>query len=260
LKHRADEREQTIEQLREGLEARTREIARQQKRKELLAYLLLHKLRHSLTTLHGYMEFVRSRAQTIKDMQLASDTKRVSEAADALSLLMANLVEVMRLEEKKVNLKQEELDLSELVEERIRLLAGLVESKDIELKWSQPLWLPLVKCDREMIGRVIENLLRNAVEHTPEGGVIQIAVATAFGPGIEVMVKNSGREIPAAEQARLFQAFDDFRVEDLAKRSGAGLGLAFCRMAVEAHGGAIGVQSRPREGNVFTFRLPMKTS
>lgn len=260
LKQREDQWRQEIGQLREGLEARSREISRQQKRKDLLVYLLVHKLRHLLTTLAGYVEFGRSRAQTTKDAQLMNDMTRAAQASDELNMLIANLVEVIRLEEKKIVLKQEELDLSELVEAKIRRLAGLLESKDVELKWNQPLWLPLVRCDRELIGRVVENLLRNAAEHAPEGGVIQIAVATAFGPGVEVMVKNSGQGIPAAEQGRLFQGFDELRTEDLAKHSGAGLGLVFCRMAVEAHGGTITAQSRPGEGTTFTFRLPMKSS
>jgi signal transduction histidine kinase len=260
LKHRSDNRQQEIGQLREGLEARSRELAKQQKRKDLLLYLLLHKLRHSVTTLSGYVEFACSRAKAIKDAQLVNDTTKAAEVFDELSMLIWNLVELMRLEERKVVLKLEDLDLSGLVEEKIRLLAGLIESKGVEMKWNQPLWLPLVKCDREMIGRVMENLLRNAVEHTPERGVIQVAVATAFGPGIEVMVKNSGRGIPAVEQTKLFQGFDELRTEDLAKRRGGGIGLVLCRMAVEAHGGTIGVQSRPGESATFTFRLPMKTS
>jgi signal transduction histidine kinase len=259
LKHRLGDRGDEIAQLREGLEARSRELVKQQRRKDLLLYLLLHKLRHSGGTLAGYLEFARSRAKTMKDVQLINDTAKAAKASDELNVLISDLVDFVRLDEKKTVLKQEDLDLSELVEEKIRALSGLIESKDVELKWNQPLWLPLVKCDREVVGRVVENLLRNAIEHTAEGGVIQVAVATAFGPGIEVMVKNSGQGISASEQEKLFKGFDDLRTEDLAKSPSSGIGLALCRMAVEAHGGTIAVQSRAREGTTFTFRLPMKT-
>lgn len=257
LKHRADSRHQETRKLRDELEARSQELSELQMTKEICVHMLAHELRHPQTVLTGFTELARSRAEKIGETQLVNSLVRASEGYQELSRIIFNLLDLIGLEEKKMSLKQEELDLSVLVEEKIPLFAGILRNRHVDLKWNQPLWLPLVKADQDLIGRVIENLIANAVERTPVNGVIQIAVATAFGPGIEVMVKDSGEEIPVGEQVKLFQKFEQVGSWKLERRSSSGLALVVCRIAVEAHGGTIWVQSRPGGGSTFIFRLPM---
>lgn len=257
LKLRANARHQETWKLRDELEARSQELSELQMTKEICVHMLAHELRHPQTVFIGFTELARSRAESIGETQLVKSLVRASEGYHELNRIISNLLDLIRLEEKKMSLKQEELDLSVLVDEKIPLFAGILRNRHIDLKWSHPLWLPLVKADQDLIGRVIENLLANAVERTPVNGVIQIAVATAFGPGIEVMVKDSGEEIPVGEQVKLFQKFEQVGSWKLGRRSSSGLALVVCQMAVEAHGGTIWIKSRPGGGSTFIFRLPM---
>jgi signal transduction histidine kinase len=111
--------------------------------------------------------------------------------------------------------------------------------------------------DNEIIGRVLQNLLGNAIKFTPPGGKIEMTARppeTTASTLLWVAVSNSGPGIPPEIQDRLFQKFVTGRQEE----SGSGLGLAFCRLAVEAHGGRIWVESEPGQLTTFQFTLPIR--
>ena len=105
-----------------------------------------------------------------------------------------------------------------------------------------------------MIERVIGNLIDNAIKYTPENGVIAISSASS-GSEVYVRVKDSGPGIPLDAQQSIFDKFARVRYRDAPR--GVGLGLAFCKLAVEAHGGRIWVQSNAEMGSVFTCALPI---
>jgi signal transduction histidine kinase len=105
-----------------------------------------------------------------------------------------------------------------------------------------------------MIRRVLINLVENAVKYTPSDGAITIKVS-AGDDEIRIGVSDTGPGIDVLDQKRIFEKFA--RVERKGRSKGLGLGLAFCRLAVEAHGGKIWVESGPEQGSVFYFTLPL---
>jgi signal transduction histidine kinase len=115
--------------------------------------------------------------------------------------------------------------------------------------------LPPVIVDAELIGRVLQNLIGNAIKFTPPGGSIRVSAQAdaADTRHLVVSVSDSGPGLPAEVQARLFQKF----VRGTGPGRGSGLGLAFCRLAVEAHGGRIWADSTPDQGSSFHFTLPV---
>lgn len=258
--HGINVRRQRIQRLHEEVEKLRQALSEFQRAKDLFVHALGHEVRHSQTTLIGFMEFARSQAEAMGATGVVKDLARAYEGHLEMNRLISNLVDLTRLEEKKLTLREEELDLSTLVDDKLPLFARLLENRQVKLKWAQPLWLPLVRGDRDLLGRVIENLLANAVQRTPVNGMIQIAVATAFsGPGVEMMVKDSGEWIPPEEQALLFEKFEQVGGKRLGRRSSIGLGLAFCRVVVQTHRGKMWVQSQQGKGTTFIFQLPMVT-
>jgi signal transduction histidine kinase len=116
-----------------------------------------------------------------------------------------------------------------------------------------------VLADRDIVRRVLVNLLGNALKFTPEGGSITVGAEPQQGPGetVCVWVRDTGPGIAPEHQGRIFDKF--YQVRPGATAGGVastGLGLSFCRMAVEAHGGRIGVDSEPGQGSRFWFTLP----
>jgi len=115
--------------------------------------------------------------------------------------------------------------------------------------------LPLVMADAEMIRRVLINLLENACKYTPNGEHIWIGAQQETEGWVRFWVRDTGPGIPPEEQDTLFEKYT--RASTSKGAEGLGLGLAYCRLAVEAHHGQIGVYSRPNEGATFYFTLPI---
>jgi signal transduction histidine kinase len=118
--------------------------------------------------------------------------------------------------------------------------------------------LPKVWADRDLVHRVLANLLTNALKHTPPRTEISIHVgATPDRQTVVMSVRDNGEGIPKEFLTRIFEKFSQAEVKRQAHRVGSGLGLTFCKLAVEAHGGKIWVESEPGLGSEFFFSVPL---
>jgi K+-sensing histidine kinase KdpD len=113
--------------------------------------------------------------------------------------------------------------------------------------------LPQIMADGDMIKRVLINLLENAIKYTPQGSQVTLG-GSSKKTEVEMWVQDDGPGIPPAERERIFDKFTRLHKDDTAR--GFGLGLAYCRLAVEAHGGRIWVDGNPDSGACFKFTLP----
>lgn len=143
-----------------------------------------------------------------------------------------------------------------LLQESVAAVAGLAELEGLGLQIEADAELPPVSCDRHLVGRVISNLLSNAIKHTPAGGTITLKLERR---PVEVIVSvaDTGSGIPEEYLGRIFEKFTQAENDARAHR-GTGLGLTFCKMAVEAHGGRIWAQSEVGAGSTFSFALPVQ--
>jgi signal transduction histidine kinase len=158
------------------------------------------------------------------------------------------------LESGQVPLNRTQIRLEDLVAEVMEMQLPLAAAKELQLENQVRTDLPPVWADAELISRLLQNLVSNAIKFTPEGGKVCVGATAQEHEGRQMLfvtVSDNGPGIPPEIQGRLFQKF----VTGRQVGRGSGLGLAFCKLAIEAHGERIWVDSVPERGTTFIFTL-----
>ncbi len=220
-------------------------------RDDLLA-MLYHDLRAPLSSISMSLELLEPAVgEGAGDAQELITIARRSAAR--LERLSANMLDLSRLEAGQMPLKREAVQPQALITEALEVVAPHADQRHQTVRLELSPDLPPVSADREMIRRVLINLLENAVKYSPPGSHIR-AGARREGGRVRFWVADNGPGIPKEEQERIFQKYDRGSTR---RGKGLGLGLAFARLAVQAHGGTIGVESEPGQGALFCFTLPL---
>jgi len=174
-----------------------------------------------------------------------------------------SLLDINKMEEGKLVPEKEVTHLPELIEGLLEQFNPVTEERKISLSFPRQGDIPAIPIDCGLMKRVIANLLNNAIRHTPQGGTIQISVDSfPQNGGLCISVKDDGDGLAPEYHQKIFDKFEQVKLKSEEGRVGStGLGLTFCKMAVEAHGGKIWVESEG-EGRGCTFRslLPMGSS
>ncbi|MRX11412.1 DUF4118 domain-containing protein, partial [Pseudoduganella sp. FT25W] len=225
-------------------------------RNSLLA-ALSHDLRTPLTSLVGLSEALAGSRPALSAAQLADATALHDEAL-RMSTMVANLLDMARIQSGEVKFNLQWQPLEEVVGSALR--ASAPQLKDHQVSTHLPPELPLLRYDAVLIERVLANLLENAAKYTPPGARIAISAAL-HGAWINITVADDGPGLPSGREEALFEKFT--RGERESAKPGVGLGLAICRAIVEAHGGRIsagsGAAASALGGAAFTFTLPLGT-
>jgi signal transduction histidine kinase len=169
------------------------------------------------------------------------------------SRLVESLLDLDRLETNRAVLNMSQASIGALVAEAVEEIHPTAEAKGQLLRMELAPKLPTLEIDVDMIRRVLINLLENAIKYTRSGDQITVKADARDGELI-ISVADSGPGIPAEDLDKIFDKFTRVTKDDRPK--GLGLGLAFCRLAVEAHGGKIWVESEEGKGSTFSFTLP----
>lgn len=218
---------------------------------------LAHELRTPLTGLRGYVE-------ALKDGVMPADEQTLETLlAETMRLqrLVQELHELSLLDANALALNVQPADLAAIVTHAAALRQSEMADRELRLETDLPAGLPRVRADSDRLVQILQNLLANAITHTPRGGTVRVSVAPgepgASPPVVRVTVANTGPGIPTADLPFIFERF--YRADPSRDRvtGGSGLGLTITRKLVEAHGGTIWAESRPGEGAVFTFTLPI---
>lgn len=177
---------------------------------------------------------------------------------DHLSILIDDLFQVSQLDAGGIPLNIEPASLSDLISDTLEGFSGVAAQKGIQLTGTAATGIDPVCMDSQRMGRVLNNLVSNALAHTPTGGRVCIR-AEAAESSVRVVVEDSGEGISMDDLPHIFDRF--YRGEKSRNQAtgGSGLGLAIAKGIIEAHEGTIGVESKPNEGATFFFSLP-KTS
>jgi signal transduction histidine kinase len=163
------------------------------------------------------------------------------------------------MERGETELQREPLRMSEEIPAALAVVEHQLRARKLRVEVAAPEDLPPVSADRELIRRVIINLIANAVRFAAQESCLRVTAALdAGGTNLVVSVRDEGPGIPPEHQERIFEKFFQGEKTRATERVSLGLGLAFCRLAVEAHGGRIWCESEPGQGACFSFSLPVE--
>lgn len=221
--------------------------------REDLTSMIYHDLRAPLANIAYSLEALENMVLDEEDASVHSVIEVATRSTERIQRLTNSLLDIQSLEEGQAILEAQPQALVPLIEEAVETVQPVIESKEQHVRLDLEESLPAVNVDEDMIRRVLINLLDNAVKFTPGGQTITVGAESADDE-VRVWVMDHGPGIPVEQQERLFQKFSRLQGR---KTPGVGLGLAFCRLAVEAHDGRIWVESEPGEGARFTFTLPV---
>ena len=174
--------------------------------------------------------------------------------------MIQSLLDTHKMEEGKLQLDREEVNPVILADEVVEQSTAQAEAKHMSLYLAKPETIPAICIDSNLIKRVLSNLISNAIRHTPEGGTIEVSMdILSEKENLCLSVKDNGDGLALQYHNKIFNKFEQVSLKEAGVISGSsGLGLAFCKMAVEAHGGTIWVESEGEgKGATFNFTLPL---
>jgi signal transduction histidine kinase len=243
--------------LMDELERKHAELRELQESRELLVHMILHDVKGPIGAIEGCLHLIGKSASE----RLSAEEKRHLETGSlacriAMDLLH-DVLDAMRLERNALPLHRREFDMAAMAEEKARLCGAVAARRNVAMVCEiEPELKPLhVRADPDLTGRILSNLLLNAIRHTPEGRKVAVSIRRTEG-GVKIEVSDEGEGISKAEMGRLFARLDQIRPGKSSARRGGGFGLYFCRLAAEAHGGRIWAESEPGRGSRFHVFLP----
>jgi signal transduction histidine kinase len=230
-----------------------------EKQKGDLFHMLIHDMKAPLSFMIGSLQMLQE--QKVGPLNAEQDelAALVLRGCHRLENMISNLLDINRLEEGKLELRVEEVDLQRLMADRGRPWIQLARRQhkvfDIRLTSRHA----LLHCDRNLLDRILENLISNAFKHTHErAGEIRLEISDWENPvGVLFRLVDNGEGIPKEFTDRIFEKYSVVQGQELGLKTDTGLGLAFCRLAVQAMGGNIWVESAPGQGTSFFFNLPL---
>jgi two-component system sensor histidine kinase KdpD len=211
-----------------------------------------HDLRTPLASITGTAGMLLDDRSALGDGARRELMETIRDEADRLSRLIANLLDLTRLDSGALQVRKELCPLEEIVGSALHRLRAQVAGREIRV--DLPPDVLLVPVDPVLIEQVFVNLLENALRYSPAGSPLEVTAAV-HGDDVAIAVADRGNGIPPGEEEQIFERF--YRLADGARSDSTGLGLTICRAIVRAHGGRITAENRAGGGSVFRFTLPL---
>ncbi|HEX4823285.1 MAG TPA: hybrid sensor histidine kinase/response regulator [Candidatus Polarisedimenticolaceae bacterium] len=240
-----------LEEARATLAARNAKLEELEALKETLTQTLVHDLKNPLAAVLGNLELMERKVGE-PALHLVVRSKA---AAWRMHQMILNLLDVGQLEEGKLHLNLESVDARTLVKKACQEMEHASTHRKVSFDIAVGGEEGTIRGDAAILRRVIDNLLSNAIEHSPTDGKISVKVIPC-DEGVEIAVADQGRGVPPEFRERIFEKFQRLESRKTVPGANRGLGLTFCRLAVEAHGGTIWVDDAPGGGAMFRALLP----
>lgn len=230
------------------------EAARQLER--ALTEFVVHDLKSPLITIGMALRILR-RGPAADDPEQLRLIEMAQASTERTASMVSSLLDVSRLERHRMPLSPQATEPAELVRVAVDQLHFWAESEGLTIGAEVAEGAPLVRADRDVIIRVLVNLIGNAIKHGPSGSRIEVRAAPAGSGSIRFDVTDYGPGIPRHWAKRVFRRHAQVEARKEGAAVGTGLGLTFCRLAVVSHGGRIWVDSEPGKRTTFSFELPV---
>jgi len=226
------------------------QLSKLEELRDKLIHMVVHDLRSPLTVIRMSLQMLMEDAQPGDQSGRMDYLDMAFKSTNALIGMITQLLDISRLEAGQMPLEKTEYPMVELARGALEAVEPIMQGRKVQLLAAEDV---TAYCDPTVIRRVLDNLLGNAIKFTPESGTIAIRMLR-FEAETRVEVQDSGDGIPPELHAKVFEKFG--QISGQKQRLGTGLGLTFCKLAVEAHGGRINVDSQIGQGATFWFTLP----
>ncbi|MDY0020777.1 MAG: ATP-binding protein [Anaerolineae bacterium] len=222
--------------------------------REQLSHMIVHDLRTPLGNITNSLELIRN-AWADKDSTMPVDqvVRIALRSAQRMERLISNILDLARLRTQEKTLTMSEVNINALAQEVAEISEPSLLHRHQTFIAHVPEDLPTLSGDAELLRRVLTNLLDNAIKFTPNRGIIELTISYN-DEEFQFAVSDNGPGIAPEDLEHLFEIY--VRGRNVGSIKGTGVGLAFCKLVIEAHGGRIWVKSIPTEGTIFIFTLP----
>lgn len=224
--------------------------------RDTLAHMIVHDLNNPLANILGFSQLAERvlQKETLDRERVMKHIKGIQSSANQMRVLIRGILDISKLEAGDMPVNLAILDGVKLAREASAQFASSSEGEPL-IKFESSLEQALLKADEELLMRVLQNLIGNALKHTARGTSITCSVHRTEEE-IIFSVSDQGPGIPEEYTDKIFDKFFQIQSRTEGKKYGVGLGLAFCKMAITAQGGRIWVESKEGDGSVFKVALP----
>jgi signal transduction histidine kinase len=245
----------TTKRLHDEVSNQFRKLQEIETARDTLTHMVVHDLRSPLTGLQGYLDLLRMAVAAGANNEVLEYARDANAIAGQLKEMISQVLDVSRLESGDMPLSREDTDLAGFLSGAVASLGPLPDGIDLSYDMEkQPV---VIACDRDVMERVLVNLVGNAIKFTPRRGEIRIGMESRNGLA-RITVSDSGPGVDPEHRKVIFEKFGQAPLGRAGKARSTGLGLTFCKLAVEAHGGNIGVESGSKGGARFWIELPRR--
>ncbi len=216
-----------------------------------------HELKSPLNIIHLYAESLAE--SDISEEQRINAINVINDEVERLSNLIANLLNISKIEAGSINLQQQRVKLHEFLTDTFEAVARSGANQQIDFHLNLPRTLPDIVVDKDLLRIALNNILTNAVKYNKPGGMVTMHVEES-DDRIIVKISDTGLGIAAKDQNKIFDKFYRADDDNVTQRGGHGLGLALAREIIQLHHGSIELESEVGQGSEFTILLKKTTT
>ncbi len=235
-------------------------LMRMDRFKEDLTNLIIHDMKNPLFVIQGNLQMMSMSMENVPPEILKKYAQRIERSSQQLLRMVVNLLDISRIEEGTIDLKNDHANINEIIDKIIERIKDYPENKNKEILVDLDNNLPELTIDRSVMGRVFENLINFSITNLVDEGKVTITTAAVDDQRIQFVTHDNGTQIPKNYHDKIFEKFSQTEIKDSGYRVDRALGLTFCKMAVEAHKGSMWLDLENKVGNKFIIELPISGS
>ncbi len=235
-------------------------LMRMDRFKEDLTNLIIHDMKNPLFVIQGNLQMMSMSMENVPPEILKKYAQRIERSSQQLLRMVVNLLDISRIEEGTIDLKNDHANINEIIDKIIERIKDYPENKNKEILVDLDSNLPELTIDRSVMGRVFENLINFSITNLVDEGKVTITTAAVDDNRIQFVTHDNGTQIPKNYHDKIFEKFSQTEIKDSGYRVDRALGLTFCKMAVEAHKGSMWLDLENKVGNKFIIELPISGS
>ncbi len=225
-----------------------------EKARDSLAHMIVHDLNSPLSAIYGYAQIISLEAQKLNNNNISEYSTKINTSVKTMITLTQSILDISKMENGKMPVSLNPLNICEILKGVGDEFRPLTDKKQIKFSYSSVQDEIIVNADDGLMKRIFQNLLSNAFKHTKHG--TEVSCSTKIdGPDTIITISDNGDGIALKHVNRVFDKFFQVESNKAGKSYGVGLGLAFCKMAIEAQGGTIWVESEVGKGSNFCIKL-----